>query len=241
MLRQGASTHFEAPFLFLLLGRERALLLDTGATADPEVLPLRATIDHLLATWVERNGVEGSYPLVVAHSHAHDDHVAGDGQFADRSDTTVLGHDAAAVAGFFGFDDGRAAFELGGRTLEVLATPGHEAAAITVFDPMTGWLLTGDIVYPGRLYIEDDVAFARSLDVLVEFARTRPVTAVLGCHVEMSTATGVDFPAGTIEQPDELPLALAPERLEAIRGAAHQAIGRPGRHVLDDVVLVNRV
>ncbi len=238
VLRQGKSVHAEAPFLFLLLGTERALLLDTGAEADPEDFPLRATVDHLVDTWVERQGITGRYPLVVAHSHPHDDHVAGDRQLADRPDTTVVGHDAAAVAAFFGPDGW--SLDLGGRSLEVLATPGHHPAAITIFDPATGWLLTGDTAYPGRLCVDDDVAFAATLDRLVALARAREVTAVIGCHIEMTTQPGVDYPVGTIEQPDEPPLQLGPDRLKAVRAAAHAAIAQPGRHVYDDFVIDNR-
>jgi hydroxyacylglutathione hydrolase len=242
LLRQGASVHVEAPFLFLLFGRERAILFDTGAPADPDDFPLRETIDHLVDTWQERAAVAGPYPLVVAHTHPHDDHVAGDGRLADRAATTVVGHDARSVHGFFGLGGAgsSASFELGGRTLEVIATPGHHPAAVTVFDPATRWLLTGDTVYPGRLYVDDDVAFAATLDRLVEVARVREVTALLGCHVEMTTVPGVDYPEGTIEQPDEAALPMAPGRLEAVRKAAHAAIGTPGRHVHDDFVLVNR-
>jgi glyoxylase-like metal-dependent hydrolase (beta-lactamase superfamily II) len=240
VLRQGKSVHFEAPFLFLLFGRQRALLLDTGAPAAPEEFPLRETVDHLVSTWLERAGIAGPYPLVVAHTHPHSDHVAGDSSLADRPETAVVGHDAVAVAEFFGFEGATAQLELGGRTLEVLATPGHHAAAITVLDPATGWLLTGDTVYPGRLSIDDDVAFAATLDRLVELARVRDVTAVVGCHIEMSTTVGVDYQEGTIEQPDEPPLAMTTIQLEAVRVAAHAAIGRTGRHAYDDFVLVNR-
>jgi glyoxylase-like metal-dependent hydrolase (beta-lactamase superfamily II) len=234
VLRQGKSVHFEAPFLFLLFGTERALLLDTGAEAEPDAFPLRATVDHLVATWLERSRIAEPYPLVVAHSHPHDDHVAGDPFLADRPDTTVIGHDLAAVSAVLG------RLDLGGRALEIVATPGHHEAAITVLDPATGWMLTGDTVYPGRLYIEDDVAFAASLDLLVELARDREVTAVIGCHIEMTTQPGIDHPAGTIEQPDEPPLPMSVEQLEAVRVAAHAVLGRPGRHVHDDFVLVNR-
>ena len=48
ILRQGKSVNYEAPFLFLLFGNDRALLLDTGATEDPETFPLRATVDQLI-------------------------------------------------------------------------------------------------------------------------------------------------------------------------------------------------
>ena len=48
ILRQSKSVHYEAPFLYLLFGNDRALLLDTGATADPAKFPLRATVDELV-------------------------------------------------------------------------------------------------------------------------------------------------------------------------------------------------
>ena len=35
ILRQNKSVHYEAPFLFLLQGVRRSLLIDTGATAAP--------------------------------------------------------------------------------------------------------------------------------------------------------------------------------------------------------------
>jgi len=50
IMRQNRSINYEAPFLFLLLGDEAALLIDTGATAEPEYFPLRATVDDLIAS-----------------------------------------------------------------------------------------------------------------------------------------------------------------------------------------------
>jgi hydroxyacylglutathione hydrolase len=40
---------------------------------------------------------------------------------------------------------------------------------------MTGWLMTGDTVYPGRLYVEDMLAFVTSLNGSVDLARSRGV------------------------------------------------------------------
>ena len=242
ILRQSKSVHYEAPFMFLLFGNDRALLLDTGATADPERFPLRAKVDRLIAVWLARNPREG-YGLVVAHTHGHGDHVAADGQFAGRAGTTVVPKDAGAVRSFVGFGDGwperTVTFDLGGRVLEVLGSPGHQEAAITVYDPWTGVLLTGDTVYPGRLYVPDFAAFLATMDRLVAFAGTRRVTQVLGCHVEMTGRPGRDFPIGATYQPGERALQMDPAQLTAVRDAAVAVASRRGTHRFDDFIIYN--
>lgn len=42
---------------------------------------------------------------------------------------------------------------LGGRTLEVIATPGHTPDAICLFDRANGLLFTGDTYYPGPIWL----------------------------------------------------------------------------------------
>jgi glyoxylase-like metal-dependent hydrolase (beta-lactamase superfamily II) len=192
ILRQSKSVHYEAPFLYLFCGNERALLLDTGATGDPADFPLRATVDTILRAWLAEHPRQ-HYELVVAHSHAHGDHVAADAQFADRPDTTVVPPDLASVQAFFGFTTWPqqvVRLDLGGRVLEVTGCPGHHPTSIAVLDPWSGFLLTGDTVYPGRLYVDDMPSFLASLDRLVAQARSRGVTAVMGCHIEMSRTPG---------------------------------------------------
>jgi glyoxylase-like metal-dependent hydrolase (beta-lactamase superfamily II) len=176
ILRQSKTQSFEAPFIYLLFGNDRAMLLDTGATEDAVTFPLRATVDGLIAQWLAEHP-RPSYPLVVAHTHGHGDHVAADPQFADRPHTVVVGRPAADVLSYFGlvatpFEP--TPFDLGGRVLEVFAIPGHHAASVAVHDPWTGWLLTGDTVYPGRLYVAEFPEFVASLDRLVAFANARP-------------------------------------------------------------------
>jgi glyoxylase-like metal-dependent hydrolase (beta-lactamase superfamily II) len=239
VLRQSKDLSYEAPFLYVLFGTERALLLDTGATADPAGFPLRATIDRLVERWSSERS-RSDYELVVAHSHSHGDHVAGDGQFVGRPKTVVVGTTPSDVRRFFGLGDDPetiARFDLGGRALEVFAIPGHHPASIAVYDPRTGVLLTGDTVYPGRLYISDPDAFVASLERLVRFARSRPVSYVLGGHVEMTRTPGRDYPIGTRYQPHEAPLPLAPDRLEAVRAAAVACARIPGAHEFPDFAL----
>ena len=128
ILRQNKAVNYEAPFLFLLFGAERAVLIDTGATAEAEYFPLRATVDNLMANWLARNPRD-DYRLLVLHTHPHGDHIAGDGQFADRPATTLIGAELPAAWPYFGFDrdaETIARVDLGGgRVLECLATPRH--------------------------------------------------------------------------------------------------------------------
>ncbi|MCT9112194.1 MBL fold metallo-hydrolase [Streptomyces mirabilis] len=242
ILRQNMAVDYEAPFLFLLFGEARAVLIDTGATASADCFPLRRVVDELMETWLTARPRAG-YELLVLHTHPHGDHVAGDGQFADRPGTTVVDAALDQAWPFFGFDgdpEGVARVDLGGRVLECLATPGHHAAAVTYFDPWTGFLLTGDTVYPGRLYVEDWAAFTRTVDRLIDFCAERPVTHVLGCHIEMSRQPGVDYPVRTTYQPDEPPLQMTTGQLHDIRAAIDTIGDRPGRHVFDDFVLCRR-
>ena len=52
ILRQNMAVHYEAPFLYLLLGDDQAVLVDSGATPQHGFFPLRATVDRLLADWL---------------------------------------------------------------------------------------------------------------------------------------------------------------------------------------------
>lgn len=82
ILRQNMAVHYEAPFMFLIFGASRALLLDTGATANPQFFPLRRTVDSIIDGWLAGHPRPGGYGLLVLHTHSHTDHTAADGQFA---------------------------------------------------------------------------------------------------------------------------------------------------------------
>src|SRR5882757_10928983 len=48
VIRQSVKTNFEAPFLYLLFGKDRVLLLDSGAGG----LKIRPTIDGVITDWL---------------------------------------------------------------------------------------------------------------------------------------------------------------------------------------------
>jgi hydroxyacylglutathione hydrolase len=148
---------------------------------------------------------------------------------------------AIQVRSFYGFTDWpvqTVSFDLGGRVLELTGTPGHNPASVTVYDPWTGFLVTGDTILPGRLYAKDYGEFLQGLERLVEFTAQRKITRVLGCHIEMSRTPGHDYPAGNTYQPDEVPLRLPAERIADIRDAA-RAAPKPGVYVHEDFIIWN--
>lgn len=224
VMRQSVRTNFEAPFLYLIFGHGEALLIDSGAGG----LRIRPTIDRLIEEWRARHGGR-SVRLVVAHSHSHGDHHAGDDEFRDRPETRVVGLKPAEVAAFFGIEDWPrqiGAYDLGGRTLDIIPTPGHQPAHMMVYDRRTKLLFSGDMLYPGRLYVPRDKfgAFRDSTERLAAFAAQHPITALLGAHIEMTTTPGKDYPMEAPAHPSERPLALSP----AVIGELQRAVAKMG-------------
>jgi glyoxylase-like metal-dependent hydrolase (beta-lactamase superfamily II) len=73
---------------------------------------------------------------------------------------------------FFGiknWPEDAGAIDLGGRVIDVIPIPGHDQLGVALYDRQTGVLLTGDSLYPGRLYIPDFAAFTSSTERLVAF------------------------------------------------------------------------
>jgi glyoxylase-like metal-dependent hydrolase (beta-lactamase superfamily II) len=75
-------------------------------------------------------------------------------------------------------------FDLGGRTIEVIATPGHTPDSISLIDRANGLLFTGDTYYPAPIWLfrpETDLdAYAASIQRLAGL--TPQVKLVLGAH-----------------------------------------------------------
>lgn len=226
-IRQSIRTSFEAPFLYLLFGRDRALLIDSGAGGAD----VRAEVDRRLAAWLAAHG-RREIPLVVMHTHGHGDHVAGDVDLAKRPDTVVVGHTPEAVATFFAIPQwpaSSASYDLGGRIVDIVPTPGHHPSHVMVFDRRTRILFSGDAFYPGRLYFRCDRAQETldSLDRAAAFARTHRVTWLLGAHIEMRAAPGETFGQDDKSRRNEHLLELPAAALDQARAALAPMVGHP--------------
>ena len=213
LIRESLCATFEAPVIYLLIGSQKALLIDTGDVADANAMPLADTVFKLLPT-----GDHGRLPLLVAHTHRHQDHRAGDGQFLGQSGVQVVGFDLDSVIRDFKFTDWPnrpITLDLGGRLVDVIPTPGHNATHIAFYDRNTALVFSGDFFLPGRLLIEDKAADLASAKRVAEFIAARPVRAVLGAHIELAS-DGSTYDFGSTYHPNEHALAMTKADLMAL-------------------------
>lgn len=222
ILREDLCATWEAPFMYLIIGSKQALLIDTGDVVDPKLMPLASTVLALLPG-------EGAakLPLIVVHSHTHLDHRAGDPQFQGRPGVTLVAAQLPSVEKFFGFKDwpeGITQLDLGGRVVDVLPAPGHNLAHVLYYDRNTGILFSGDFILPGRLLVDDLPEYQASARRVADFVRDRPVSWVLGGHIEKDRA-GELLDWQSTFHPDERPLALGKAEVLALPAALEKFNG----------------
>ena len=228
-----------ANFLFLLFGQDRALLIDTGPQSQAGILPVRQVVNRLVKRWVAVHN-PAQYELVVTHTHDHGDHTQGDPQFVGQLQTTLVGASLPEVQSFYGFTnwpDQIVSYDLGGRVLDLIPSPGHQSAEISFYDRECDLLFTGDVLLPGYLFIIDHPAYVATVARLWNFAQANPITFVLGCHVEMTATPGVPFPFGVTYQPNEHVLQLDVGHLQELHDAL-QAMGLPLQQEQHDDFLI---
>lgn len=234
ILRENLCATFEAPFMYLLIGSTKALLIDTGDVADPNQVPLAKTVMDLLP-----GDGAAKLPLLAVHTHRHLDHRAGDGQFRHLSNVQVVGFDTESIRSYYNFTDwpnGLAQIALGNRTVEVIPTPGHNETEVSFYDRNTGLFFSGDFLMPARLLIDDSSAYLASAKRVAAFVRDRPVTFVLGGHIELDAA-GETFPWQSQYHPHEHVLPMTKDDLLALPTALSSFNGFYSRG--DKFILMN--
>ncbi len=182
-------SHTEEAISYLIIGSERAVLLDTGMG----IANLQAEVERLT-----------DLPIVVVVSHGHYDHIGDNHRFSEvwAFDSNI---DVARIeqgktreacveymeAGLYlelpvGFDPASyeilpsrvtrrlqhlEVIDLGGRTLTVHHTPGHTEGSICLMDSRDNLLFTGDTFYPGMMFAHfedsDFAVYQKSIQYLV--------------------------------------------------------------------------
>ena len=241
-LRQNKAYSYEAPFMHLYFGNTRILLLDQGFTQLRTDWDLRQVVDDAIDKWCARHGRRsGDMELLLAFSHLHSDHYAATNQFVDRPNTRAMGLTHEEMIGFWGmtnYPEERVTLDLGGRNILIWGSPGHVMSEFAYYDTYTQILYTGDMFYRGRCYISFWDHWFTSMQRLIAFVDTHPVTHIVGCHVEISSK-GEDYPYGITYQPDEAPLQLTVAELRRAFEVA-KTITKPGIYFTGSVFLCNQ-
>lgn len=214
IIRQNKCLTFEAPFIYVLVGEQKILVLDTGDIRESSEYSLFEVLKETLGN----DRISGKQWLVL-HTHGHSDHFMGDSAFKNRPNVRLVTTSASDVHRFFAFNtwpQRQKEIDLGGRKIIVLPTPGHQEEAITLYDEKNKWLLTGDTLYPGHIYVKHWEAYRNSIRKLASFAKDNEIQAIFGGHIEMKDQPGAYYAIGSTYQPAEAQLDLSVDSLNKL-------------------------
>ncbi len=166
--------HFQEVISFLVIGSEKALLVDTGMG----IKNIKAVVEELT-----------KLPLLVVNTHTHFDHIGDNWRFDvvhvldelsakdrlgqtfsvhqnlpeladnfvpkafhyDQMGTIDLANFAIQPGRFQPIQEGHV-FDLGDRQFRVIATPGHSPDSLMLVNDVEKMVFTGDTFYPASLY-----------------------------------------------------------------------------------------
>jgi glyoxylase-like metal-dependent hydrolase (beta-lactamase superfamily II) len=191
----------EETISYLILGANRALLFDTGmgisdlkkVTGQLTHLPIVVLNSHTHNDHVGNNwefttiyGMDTAFTRRNAHGSRKDAQAElAPGQICG---SLPKGFNPATYSTrpwkIFTYVHDSSRIALGGRTLQVIATPGHTPDAISLFDRAHGLLFTGDTYYPATIWLYRPETDLRAYDASIRrLAALAPqVKLVLGAH-----------------------------------------------------------
>lgn len=196
--------HWEETHCYLLIGSRRSLLIDTGlgiSNIYDQVVKLTDTPVTAVATHIhwdhigghkyfpdfyahrdELDWLNGKFPLsietiremVVDRCDLPDGYDVGDYTFFQGTPTRLLAdHDV---------------IDLGDRQIEALHTPGHAPGHLCFWEPETGYLFTGDLVYLDVLFAyypsTDPEAYLASLEQVAALPVKRVFPGHHSLHIQ---------------------------------------------------------
>jgi len=186
---------------YLILGQQRALLFDTGmgiSDIDAVVSQLTKLPVMVLNSHTHNDHVSGNWQFDTIYSMDTDfSRQNAKGSIADAQAEIAPGEVCGQLPENFDpktyrvrpwhitqyIHDGDK-LDLGGRTIEVLSTPGHTPDSIALLDRANQLLFTGDTYYPATIWLfrpeTDFDAYAKSIARLAALAPQ--VKTVLGAH-----------------------------------------------------------
>jgi len=186
---------------YLILGSKKAILLDTGmGISDVHKLVSRLTQLPIIVlnSHTHDDHVGGNWQFDTVYSMDTDfSRQNAKGSVEDAQSEIAPGEICGKLPNGFDPSSYRTRpwtitkyihdseiIDLGGRSIEILSTPGHTPDAITLFDRANGLLFTGDTYYPAPIWLyrpeTDFDAYAKSVARLAALAPQ--VKVVIGAH-----------------------------------------------------------
>jgi glyoxylase-like metal-dependent hydrolase (beta-lactamase superfamily II) len=191
----------EETISYLIVGRTRAMLFDTGMgignlrglTAHLTPLPVvvlnsHTHNDHVGSNWQFDTVYSMDTNFSRRNAQGSREAAQSEIQPGETCGSLPAGFDPKAYATrpwkITSYVHDGEWIDLGGRRLQIIATPGHTPDAISLFEPEGGLLFTGDTFYPGTIWLyrpeTDLAAYDRSVRRLAALAPQ--VKLVLGAH-----------------------------------------------------------
>jgi glyoxylase-like metal-dependent hydrolase (beta-lactamase superfamily II) len=186
---------------YLILGKDKALLFDTGMGIS-DIRKLVSELTKLpiivLNSHTHDDHVGGNWQFDIIYSMDTDfSRQNAKGSTADAQAEIAPGETCGQLPKSFDAKSYRTKpwtitkyvhdgdkLDLGGRSIEILSTPGHTPDAICLFDRANALLFTGDTYYPAPIWLyrpETDLdAYAKSIARLAALAPQ--AKTVLGAH-----------------------------------------------------------
>ncbi len=165
--------------MYLVAGTERALLIDTGF-GEGDLPAHLATLTEL--------------PIAVVNTHYHMDHTGGNKHFAEvyihTEDAPLVQEPSTKLIPIY---DGYT-FDLGGRALRVISTPGHTPGSICLLDKADRILFTGDSPRPGAVWLH----LPTSLTVQAFFTAMLRLRTFAADFDTLAPSHGEPHPVGTL-------------------------------------------
>jgi glyoxylase-like metal-dependent hydrolase (beta-lactamase superfamily II) len=168
--------NYEEVISYLIIGKKKALLFDTGMGFDSisaVVKKLTALPVLILNSHTHQDHTGGNYEFsnILAMNTAYTRHNADHGWAnetisfevtpeafcMDKLPVMDTAHYAVKPFHVKQFIEDGYRIDLGGRLLQVMATPGHTPDAIMLLDAANGYLWTGDSFYNGPIFLFDSV------------------------------------------------------------------------------------
>src|SRR5699024_2839354 len=219
--------HWEETHCYLLIGTDKALLIDTGLG----ISNIKSVVDEIT-----------ELPLEVVATHIHWDHIGGHGLFENIAvyeteqewlsskfpiSLQIVKNNLTRKPCNFPQDfdiskykifqgepnrvlcDGDL-FDLGNRTVQVIHTPGHSPGHICLYELERNYLYSGDLIYKGILYAfyptTDPIEFMKSVQKIRELNIEKILPAHNQLHITIDLINEINdgfteiFNSGKLKQ-----------------------------------------